>query len=58
MNNCCKYAGGGYCLCSTCQMMREAMENAEKINPDEVFKEFEDMQKVYEEMLRKDQEGK
>ena len=34
------------------------MENAEKINPDEVFKEFEDMQKVYEEMLRKDQEGK
>ena len=50
--------GGGYCLCNACQMMREAMENAEKINPDEVFKEFEDMQKVYEEMLRKDQEGK
>lgn len=58
MNNCCKYAGGGYCLCNACQLAREALEKAEKINPEDVFKEFEDMQKVYEEMLRKDQEGK
>lgn len=48
MNNSCKFAGGGYCMCSTCQAVREAMEDAEKIPKEEVdklFREAEEMMK-------------
>lgn len=52
MNNNCKYAGGGYCMCSACESMRKALEEMKKIDSEKIFKEAE---KLFEEMTR---EGK
>lgn len=52
MNNNCKYAQGGHCLCSACQAVRKAMEDAEKITKEEVEEVFRDAER-----LLKQQEG-
>ena len=36
MNNTCKFAGGGYCLCEACQSMRKAFQEAEKVTKEEI----------------------
>lgn len=46
MNNNCKFAGSGYCMCSTCKAVREAMEEAEKITKEEADKLFCDAEKL------------
>lgn len=51
MNNNCKFARGGYCMCSTCQVVREAMEEAGKVTLEEasdIFYEMEKMLKEYQ----------
>lgn len=48
MNNSCKFAGGGYCMCSTCQAVREAMKDAEKIPKEEIDKLFREAEKMME----------
>lgn len=48
MNNYCKFAGSGYCMCSTCEAVREAMEDAEKITKEDVDKLFCDAEKLLE----------
>lgn len=48
MNNSCEFFGSGCCMCSTCQAVRKAMEEAEKITEeeiDEIFREAEEMMK-------------
>lgn len=53
MNNNCEFAGGGYCLCSACQSMREMIEYVEgeefknelSMSKEEVKKIFEDAEK-------------
>lgn len=44
-NKDCKFAGEGYCMCSTCQAVREALESAGKITKEEVDKIFHDAEK-------------
>lgn len=40
----CPYArGGGYCLCSACESMRKALEEAEKIDSEQIFREAEEI---------------
>lgn len=47
MNNGCKYANiSGGCLCSTCQAVRKAMEDAENITREEVDKILHDAEKA------------
>lgn len=36
MNNNCEFADGGYCMCSTCQAVREAMDAANQVTEGEV----------------------
>ena len=48
MNNNCKYVGGGYCFCSTCQSMRKMIEELKKVNVDEIMSK-EEVKKVFEE---------
>ena len=48
MNNNCEFAGSGCCMCSACQSMREALEEAGKITKEEIealFCEAEEMMK-------------
>lgn len=51
MNNNCKFAGGGYCLCSACEKMREALEQVEKTDVKKLFDDPE-IQKLFEDMLK------
>lgn len=49
MNNDCKYAGGKDCMCSACQSMRKALEEADKINISEIT-DREEVKRVFHEM--------
>lgn len=55
MDNTCKFAGGGYCLCGACQSMRETLEEMEKIDSEKIFKETE---KIFEEMKKEGEHGR
>lgn len=57
MNNNCEYASGGYCMCSTCQAVRKAMEDAEKITREEVDKLFCDAEKLLEDIKIQEKEN-
>lgn len=48
MNNNCEYAGGGYCMCGTCQAVRKVMEEVEKVTKEEVDRIFSDAEKALE----------
>ena len=39
---------GGYCMCSTCQAVRKAMEDVEKVTKEEVDRIFSDAEKALE----------
>ncbi len=49
MNNNCEYASGGHCMCSTCQAVRKAMEDAEKITKEEVEEVFREAERLLKE---------
>lgn len=49
MNNTCKYVGRVYCLCSACQSMRKAMEEAEDISKEEIDKMFAELEEMAKE---------
>ena len=46
MNNSCEFFGGGYCMCNTCQAVRKAMEEAEKITGEEIDEIFREAEKI------------
>lgn len=53
MNNSCEFArGGGTCLCGACQSAREAMEEMEKVTPDEVEELFEEAEKLLDNLKK------
>ena len=49
MNNNCKFAGSGCCMCSACQSMRETLENLSNMNTDKIFDKKE-VRKIFKEM--------
>ncbi len=49
MDKNCKFAGAGDCLCSACQSIRKALEEAERINPEEIDGAFQEAEKILEE---------
>lgn len=56
MNNNCEFAGSECCLCSTCEVVRKAMEDAEKITREEVDKLFCDAEKLLEDIKIQEKE--
>ena len=48
MNKNCQYAGDSYCLCSACQSVRKAIEEAKKVTPNEVEEIFREAEKMIE----------
>lgn len=50
MNNNCNFKGE-HCLCSACEKMREALEQAEKADVRKLFDDPE-IQKLFEDMLK------
>lgn len=49
MDNNCKFAGGGYCLCGACRAMMEMVKELEGIDPKELFKNSESAQELFKE---------
>lgn len=49
MKNECKYFGENGCLCSACQSVRKAMEDAEKISKEEIDKVFAKAEEILKE---------
>ena len=49
MNSDCEYAGGKGCMCSACQSMRKALEEADKININEII-DREEEERIFQEM--------
>lgn len=46
MDNNCEYASDGCCLCSACQSMRKALEEAERIPQEEIDRVFQEAEKA------------
>ncbi len=55
MDKNCEFAGAGDCLCSACQSMRKALEEAERINPEEIDRAFQEAEKALEELKNYDE---
>lgn len=50
MNNNCEFAGSECCMCSTCQVVRKALEEAEKLTSEELDRLFCDAEKLLEDI--------
>jgi len=58
VNNNCEYASDGCCLCNACQAAREAMKEAEKVTKEEVDRLFCDAEKILEDIIIHEREGR
>lgn len=54
MDKNCEYASDGCCLCGACQSMRKALEEAERITPEEIDRAFQEAEKAMEELKNYD----
>lgn len=57
MSHSCEYAGDSCCLCSACQSVRKAMEEAEKVTKEEVARLFCDAEKLLEDIKIQEKEN-
>ena len=55
MNSSCEFSGDRCCLCSACQAVRKALEDAEKVTQEEIDELFREAEKALEEL--KEQES-
>jgi len=54
MDKNCEFASAGDCLCSACQSMRKALEEAEGITQEEIDRVFQEAEKAMEELKSHD----
>lgn len=58
MNNNCKFAEGGHCLCDICRSMNEVIRETEKVPKEKVDKLFCDAEMLLRDIEIPEKEGK